>query len=305
YAIEQDILAFHVESWQELGVIDDIARLKKRVAEVALRVNPNIAIEGHPYISTATAIDKFGMDWDTVQQAFENMRDFPNLRLVGLHAHLGSQITSVEPYAKLVRFMSGAITDLRAQGAELDYLNIGGGIGVSYRHVLEPPSPQCGDLSVDGILLPLRDDLAQLECKITIEPGRVLVAEAGVLVTQVLYRKVSHGKPFVIVDAGMNDLVRPTLYDAYHEILPLEETTSEREQVDVVGPLCESGDFLAKGRTLPKLQRGDYLAVMTVGAYGFTLSSNYNARLRPAEVLVDGGDYRVIREPGKIENLWA
>jgi diaminopimelate decarboxylase len=305
YALENEILAFNVESLEELQVIDDIARSKNRTARVAVRVNPNIAIESHPYISTATSVDKFGMDWNTVQQVFESIRDFPNLHLVGLHAHLGSQITSVEPYADLVRFMSDAISDLRAHGGEFNYLNIGGGIGVRYHDVLEPPNEQTDDRSIDEIFGEIRDDLARLKCKIIMEPGRALVAEAGALVTKVLYRKVSHSTPFLIVDAGMNDLIRPSLYAAYHEILPLKETGSELEQVDVVGPVCESGDFLAKARTLPKLKRGDRLAVMTAGAYGFTLSSNYNARPRPAEVLVDGGRYRIIRERGKIENLWA
>ncbi len=309
YALEQNILTLNVESFEELQVVNAIANSRQRVAPVAIRLNPDIDIKGHPYISTGKAVDKFGIDIETAKQIFKKINDFPNIKLTGLHCHIGSQITHIEPYRQVVKFLKRIVQNVKALGHEIKYVDIGGGMGVRYKNVFqdnlktEDSDPE-DVLSVENFAKNLLIDLRDMGCKIIIEPGRALVAEAGILVTKVLYRKESKGKQFVVVDAGMNDLIRPSHYGAYHEIVPVTKSADKMQQVvDVVGPICETGDFLARDRMLPVGRRGELLAVMTVGAYGFTLSSNYNARPKPAEVLVNGSHFSTIREIEKIENL--
>jgi diaminopimelate decarboxylase len=303
YALQQKILSFNVESLEELRVINEIAKLLKTRAPVAIRLNPDIDIQGHPHISTGKSADKFGIDIAAARELFRTFRSFSNIELIGLHCHVGSQITDSAPYRQVVKILDNLTSELRALGNQLSYVDLGGGLGVRHEDVFRGLS--AGDLDISQLIDELRPGLQKMTCKIIFEPGRALVAEAGVLVTKILYQKETHGKRFVIVDAAMNDLIRPSLYGAYHEIVPVQRGAGQPTQVDVVGPVCESGDFLGRDRCLPELKRGDLLAVMTAGAYGFTLSSNYNARPRPAEVLVDGANLRVIRERGKIENLWS
>jgi diaminopimelate decarboxylase len=310
YALEQGVLAFNVESFEELTVINEIAKTLKRKAPISIRVNPNIDIHGHPYISTGTSVDKFGIEITKSKQIFHDLATFSNVKLVGLHCHLGSQITELKPYVEVTQLLAELVEEIGALGIRLTFVDIGGGLGVRYKNVFQDHAPSQATDS-EGLLTPenlvngILPNLKRMNCKIIFEPGRFLVAEAGILVTRVLYCKEAQGKHFMVVDAGMNDLIRPSLYDAYHEIIPVKKTTRGGLKVDVVGPICESGDFLAKDRWLPSVQRGDLLAIMTAGAYGFSLSSNYNARPRPAEVLVNGEKFKIIRARGTLENLWS
>jgi len=303
YALRENILAFHVESLAELHVINTIAESMNAVARVALRVNPNIDIHGHPYISTGRAQDKFGIELAEVRDIIHGMDSYANLSLIGLHFHNGSQITESAPYIKTIEIAGDLLGELRQAGIELHYVDIGGGVAVRYEHVFSQGDEGVG-ITPQSLIEELLPSLKSLGCKILFEPGRSLVAEAGCLITKVLYEKETSGKRFLIVDASMTELIRPSLYQAYHEIVPLRGQQAPEIPYDVVGPVCESGDFLARDRMLPPTRRGDYLAVMTCGAYGFSLSSNYNARVRPAEVLVDGDRYSVIRPRGEWEHLW-
>ena len=301
YAIEKEILAFNTESLQEISVINKIAEELKAITQVAIRINPNIDVHGHPYIATGRAEDKFGIELEEARAILKDLKRFPHIKVIGFHCHLGSQIMNVNPYFEAIKVLKDLIEEVRSLGIFPKFVDIGGGLGVQY--VLSENSQSKKALSSNDLISQLLPKLKELECKIIFEPGRSLIAEAGVLVTKVLFTKQTKGKLFVIVDAGMNDLIRPSLYNAYHEIIPIRKTLNEKVCVDVVGPICESGDFLARDRLLPQVQRGDILAVMTAGAYGYSLSSNYNARPRPAEILVDMDGYTVIRERQKVENL--
>jgi len=309
YALEQDILSFNVESKQELEVLNEISgRLNKR-ARVELRINPNIDIHGHPYISTGKSENKFGVDLDSIPALMASLKAMQHVDLVGLHCHTGSQIMNSAPYLATIKVLSALRETFKADGIELTSIDIGGGIGVQYENVLTADPPGRSDPfdadAPDRILNPLVPELAKLNCKVIFEPGRALVANTGILVSRVLFTKETRGKHFIVVDSGMTELIRPSLYNAYHDIVPLKQHNGEVIRADVVGPICESGDFLAKERALPRLERGDLIAVMTTGAYGFSLSSNYNARPRPAEVLVDGKEFDIVRERGKVRNLWT
>jgi diaminopimelate decarboxylase len=306
YALQKNILAFNVESLEELAVINDIASESRKTAPVALRINPNIDIHGHPYISTGKAADKFGIELPAARSIIRDFGRYPHLQLVGLHCHVGSQITEIAPYVEVVKTLTEIAAETRQAGHSLVYIDIGGGLGISYKNVFGEGADVATEKSIDLVQLVerVRRDLESLGCKIIFEPGRALVAESGILVTRVLFQKESQGKHFVIVDAAMNDLIRPSLYGAYHDIVPVTQHHGELSIADVVGPICESGDFLGRDRQLPPLNRGDLLAIMTAGAYAYVLSSNYNARPRPAEVLVDGANYRLIREGGSVERLW-
>ncbi|MFQ5631904.1 MAG: diaminopimelate decarboxylase family protein, partial [bacterium] len=228
--------------------------------------------------------------------------------LIGLHAHLGSQISEIAPYAVLGRKMRSLANNVRSHGHALQYLDIGGGLGVDYMQpiTMKPGSRGTGNLAIDPkeVAAVLLESLADLDLQLIFEPGRALVASAGLLLTKVLYLKETAGKRFIIVDAGISELLRPSLYKAYHAIVPAVLQNSDTVLADVVGPICESGDFFARDRELPAVERGDMLAVLTAGAYGFSLSSNYNARPRPAEILISGQGCKIIREREKIENIW-
>jgi len=310
FALKHDIFAFNVESTEELAVIDAIAGRMGRKARIALRVNPDIDASTHPYISTGLKSNKFGIDIAVAAEVFTYAHSLPNLHVDGIHTHIGSQILKLDPFVQTAQKVVKLVADLRASGINIQHIDFGGGYGVTYKNAVKHPllpseettaadeAPMNGEFI--GAVLPI---LRSAGCKIVIEPGRSIVANTGILVTKVLYRKDNGVKKFVIVDAGMNDLIRPSLYQAYHQIVPLTLKEGERESVDVVGPVCETGDFFARERTLPHVQRGDMLAILTAGAYGFSFTSHYNARPALAEVLVNGDKVRVIRERERIEDL--
>ncbi|MDZ7266443.1 MAG: diaminopimelate decarboxylase [candidate division KSB1 bacterium] len=307
--LQAGIRGFNVESEAELAVINALARQHDRVAPVALRVNPNIDIHGHPYISTGRQADKFGVELPRAQALLGRLHEFPHVRLVGLHMHIGSQITETAPFAAVGRAMAELARQALALGHRLEYLDVGGGLGVIYENVIPlaaQTAPTAGlALAPAQVAELLLSPLRSFGCEILFEPGRALVATSGVLVTRVLYVKETQGRKFLVVDAGMSELIRPSLYQAHHQIVPLRFTAAAPEKYDVVGPICESGDFLAKERNLPAVQRGDLLAVMTAGAYGFSLSSNYNARPRPAEVIVDGREILLSRPRERLDQIWV
>lgn len=299
YAINADILAFNVESRQELEVVAGLAREMGKVAPIAIRINPDIDIEGHPYLTTGKKANKFGIEMREARECYLWAAGQGSLKVVGIHSHVGSMIKKPDPYRKSVETLIEFVQDLKSHGIELEHIDIGGGLGVDYERVLsDSGSPflmQPEDITEQ--VLPL---IKETGLELLFEPGRSIVGPNGCLLTRVLYTKETKGKKFVIVDAAMNDLIRPSLYGAYHAILPLDRKEGESEVVDVVGAICESGDFLAKDRELQKVERGDLLAVMTAGAYGYALASNYNTRPRPVEVLIDAGQSFVIRERERI-----
>jgi diaminopimelate decarboxylase len=288
-ALDADILMFNVESTAELRAIDDVAAEAGRKARVALRINPDIDPKTHPYISTGLKKSKFGISAERALDEFKTASALRHIDVVGVHAHIGSQLTDVAPFVDSLKKVLGLVETLKTHGASIRYLNIGGGLGITYSDET-PPLPK----ELANAISPL---LRDLKCVLIMEPGRVIVGNAGVLLTKVLYTKDGEAKKFVIVDAAMNDLIRPSLYGAYHDIKPVRQASSagKTTTVDVVGPVCESGDFLAKDRPMPETGAGELLAVMSAGAYGFVMSSNYNSRPRVPEVLVKDGDVHVIR----------
>jgi diaminopimelate decarboxylase len=312
-ALKANIHTFNVESLEELRVINDIASAMGVCARIAIRVNPDVDAKSHPYISTGLKENKFGIDMADAREAFVYAASHPALEVVGIHVHIGSQITSLDPFIKAARSIVKFIGSLRVKsGIMLQHLNFGGGQGIHYRnvvrHPLLPPDP-LGDESeyvpslseFVGAVLPILD---QTGLKIIFEPGRAIVANACALLASVLYTKSNSLKNFVITDTGMSELIRPCLYEAYHQVAPLTLDPNEsRKEVDIVGPICETSDFLAQKREMPNLKRGDAIAVLCAGAYGYTLASNYNLRPRAAEVLVDGDEYHLIRERERIEDV--
>ena len=296
-ALSAGILMFNVESLEELEALAEVAKKLNKPAPFALRVNPDVDPQTHPYISTGLKKNKFGIPEELVIPIYKKAKENPYLKPVGLDAHIGSQITSIAPFKDALYRLKKIWEELINLGLEPKYLDLGGGLGIIYNEE-EPPLPQ---EYAEAIIQEAKD----LKATIILEPGRVIVGNAGILVTKVLYTKENISKKFVIVDAGMNDLIRPAFYQAYHKIIPVEETFAEEEVVDVVGPICESSDFLAKERKLPRVKREDLLAVMSAGAYGFVMSSNYNSRPRCPEILVDGNKYFVVRRRETIEDLIA
>ena len=295
FALKSNILMFNVESSHELKKINEVAGSLGVKARVALRVNPDIDPKTHPYISTGLKKSKFGIAIKNALEEYQLASALPNIEIIGIHKHIGSQITEIAPFADAMKRITGIVKELKESGIDIKYIDAGGGLGIRYDDE-EPPHPK----ELGNVLLPLIKDTG---CTLILEPGRVLTGNAGMLLTKVLYLKTGEVKNFVIVDAGMNDLIRPSLYEAHHEILPVEKRAGESFTADVVGPICESGDFLAKDRKLMKPETGDLLAVMSAGAYGFTMSSNYNSRPRVAEVMVDGDTYTVIRKRESYEDL--
>jgi diaminopimelate decarboxylase len=296
YALQSDILMFNVESPEELQHIDKVAGMMGMRARVALRINPDIDPQTHPYISTGLKKSKFGIGADRALEEFEAAEKLPHTEVVGVHSHIGSQLTQVTPFVDALKKAIALIQTLQAKGIHIQYLNIGGGLGITYSDET-PPHPQ----ELAKAISPL---LQTVSCQIIMEPGRSIVGNAGILVTKVLYNKVGENKRFIIVDAAMNDLLRPSLYEAHHDIQTVKKNESSIvHTADVVGPICESGDFLAKDRKMPQSQPGDLLAVMSAGAYGFTMASNYNSRPRVPEVLVKGKDTLVIRTRESYEDL--
>ncbi len=295
YALSEGILCFNVESIPELEAMDRIAGDMGKVAPVAFRVNPDVDPKTHPYISTGLNENKFGIPISGALDAYMMADDMKNVRIIGIDAHIGSQITSVGPFVESAEKLVAFVERLHSRNIKLENVDIGGGLGIRYSDE-DPPSPE----EWVGAISPI---LERSGCRVIFEPGRSMVGNAGILVTAVLYTKKTPSKTFVIVDAGMNDLIRPAFYGSHHEILSVEGKGGTPEIVDVVGPICESGDFLAKGREIPLPQSGGLLAVMSAGAYGFTMSSNYNSRPRCAEVLVREGQAEVVRERESYSDL--
>lgn len=294
-AIQAGIMMFNIESEQELGVINERAGELGERAPISIRVNPDVDPMTHPYISTGMKKNKFGIDVEASMSQYLRARDMENIEIVGVDCHIGSQLTDLSPFLDAVDRLKTLVEKLAGHGIALKYLDLGGGLGITYSDE-EPPHPR-------DYCRAITDAVGPLGLKLIFEPGRVIVGNTGVMVATVLFRKETKDKTFIVVDAGMNDLIRPALYGAYHDIRPLEAVNGARETVDVVGPICESGDFLARDRELPELSRGDLIAVMSAGAYGFTMSSNYNSRTRPPEVLVDGAKYYVVLKRQSYEDL--
>jgi len=300
-ALNKDILAFNVESEQEIEIINTIAERLGKVAKILLRLNLDIDAGTHAYISTSRKQNKFGVPSHKAGEILNKAQQLSNIEVRGIHSHIGSQKTSIESFVAAATALRTIVNELRAQQIPVHDLDFGGGFGVQYHGVMVDPQlpyekSETKAPPVASFIEAVLPILKETGCNISIQPGRSIIANPGVLLTKVLYRKETEEKTFIIVDAGMNDLIRPSLYQAHHQIVPLELKNSKFESVDVVGPCCESGDFLATDRAMPQLGRGDELAVLCAGAYGFVLSSNYNARLRPAEVLVDGEHSEIIRE---------
>lgn len=298
--LQAGILLFNVESEQELDVMQAVASRLGIRAPVAFRVNPDVDPKTHAYISTGLAKNKFGIPIAEAMSTYQRAKSMPNIEVMGISCHIGSQLTEVSPFIDSLLKIRAFIERLSKQGICISYLDLGGGLGVRYQDE-EPPHPT-------EYAAAIMEEMGETGCILILEPGRVIVGNAGILVSRVLYTKKSQTKNFVIVDAGMNDLARPSLYKAFHDIVPVEReaassTESPRVTADVVGPICETGDFLAQDRELPVFNAGDLIAVMSSGAYGFSMSSNYNSRPRVPEVLVNGGDFFVIRERETHETL--
>lgn len=309
YALKENIHSLNVESAPELQAISKVAMRLQSKARISLRINPDISAESHPYITTGLQSNKFGIPAARALETFRYAASLQNIEVMGVHVHIGSQITKVDPFVATAKFIADLVEKARQEGIQLNHIDFGGGIGTRYFNAIQNEALPKEDAAQDSIPAPADVVAAVLPiltptgCSVWLEPGRSMVADAGVLLTQVLYLKENGTKKFVVVDAGMNDLLRPSLYDAHHQIVPLTLDTYEHGKVDVVGPICESGDFLARERELSKVKQSDYLAVLTAGAYGFVNTSNYNARLRPAEILVNGERVRVIRKREGFEDL--
>ncbi|HYK23691.1 MAG TPA: diaminopimelate decarboxylase [Candidatus Acidoferrum sp.] len=312
YALEQGVCSFNVESEAELDHIDRIARSKETRAPVALRMNPDVDSHTHQYISTGSHENKFGIALDRVSAVYEQAAKMPNLEIVGVQMHIGSQIAEAKPFASAIGKVAPIVRELKSKYG-IKFLSIGGGMGIIYQRALESGSGKWWqEHSSESFAFSVRDyagaivpPLRELDIRILVEPGRFLVGNGGVLLTRVRYIKKTGAKKFAIVDAGMNDLIRPALYQSYHEIVPVAEPskTKSTEKIDIVGPVCESGDFFALNREMPEVQEGDLLAIMSVGAYGFVMASNYNSRPFPAEALVRGDQFALIRKRQTWEDL--
>lgn len=294
-ALENGILMFNVESEQELHAINEVAITHACRAPVALRVNPNINPKTHPYITTGMKKSKFGIQIEDALRIYKSAGKMRGVEILGVDCHIGSQLTQVRPFVDALKKVVTLISELRKAGIAIRYLDLGGGLGIRYNDEL-PPSPA-------EYAKAMKKELKGLDLTLIFEPGRVMMGNAGILVTEVLYRKDRDNKKFLIVDAAMNDLIRPSFYDSYHDMIPVVKKRRTHAKVDVVGPVCESGDFLALNRKLPLLAPGELLAVMSAGAYGFSMASNYNSRPRACEVLVQGKKFYVIRKRETLEDL--
>lgn len=288
YALETGIRMFNVESMDELEMLNIRAAALNKKAAIAIRVNPNVDPKTHPYISTGLAKNKFGISIEGAYQAYAAAKDMANIEITGIDCHIGSQLTETQPFADALANILQLVDHMRDElGVTLKCIDMGGGLGIRY-NAEQPPTP-------DDYAKAVLPQLAGRGLSLILEPGRNLVGNAGVLLTQVLYQKTNDIKHFVIVDAGMNDLLRPTLYEAYHKILPVEQKTGPAIKVDIVGPICETGDFLAADREIQQPANGDLLAVMSAGAYGMTMASNYCSRLKAAEVMVKDDQFAIVR----------
>ena len=300
-ALSADILLFNVESEAELEILSQRATAAGKTAKLALRVNPDVFAETHPYISTGLREHKFGIAIERARDVYRRAAQLPGLEPAGVSVHIGSQIRSVEPFQQALLRVRGLVEELRSDGLNIRYIDGGGGFGIEYGTGAFDPAA-----SVAAYAFAIRVALDGLNAHLLLEPGRFLVAQAGALLTRVLYTKQNGAKHFVITDAAMNDLIRPALYQAHHEILPVIADASRPNQTaDIVGPVCETGDFFARDRTTPELRAGDLAVLLDAGAYGMSLASHYNTRVHPAEVLIEAGHPRLIRRRETLDNLLA
>ena len=295
FALKSNILLFDVDSEAELHLLNKVAHSLGKRAKVVLRVNPDLNPQTHPYLATSLKESKFGFDFDQALDGYKLARDLKNIKIAGIHMHIGSQITSLEPFVEGLDKIISLMGELKKMGIAIEYINVGGGLGIVYLDE-EPPG-------LDNYAQVLVPKLLELNIKGIFEPGRVLMGNAGILVTKVLYRKETAKKIFIVVDSGMNDFVRPAFYQAQHRIEPVRKKEEKEEVVDIVGPICESADFFARDKKFPKVETGELLSIFGAGAYGFSMASNYNFRCRPAEVLVSGENYFVIRQRETYEDL--
>ncbi|MES2507002.1 MAG: diaminopimelate decarboxylase [Verrucomicrobiota bacterium] len=311
YALEQGVYCINAESEAELRYINQVAGEIGKKAPVAVRVNPNVDAKTHAKITTGKSENKFGIEFENILEVYGRVAtEMPNLQIKGLQMHIGSQLTSVDPFVEAVKKVVPLVQEVKDKYG-IQFFSIGGGIGINYKQSLDSgdegwwqENSEVHPLTVQAYADAVVPHLAPLGLRILCEPGRFMVGNAGVLLTKVLYEKRGAAKTFKIVDAGMNDLIRPTLYEGWHMITPLKQPTTDAvEKVDVVGPICETGDFLAQNREIPLVNEGDYLAVLSAGAYGFTMASNYNTRPMPAEILVDGDKATVVRERQTLEDV--
>jgi diaminopimelate decarboxylase len=301
-ALKAGILLFNVESASELLVLADCASRAKTFAPIALRVNPDVSAKTHPYISTGLHEHKFGIPISHARELYRQASLAKYLRVAGVSVHIGSQITEVQPFSDAMERVAQLVRELRAASHNIAYIDAGGGLGISYEGADGSRFSTRVVQYAQALLRPLRG----MELHLLVEPGRSIVGPAGVLLTRILYKKANHSKKFLVVDAGMNDLIRPSLYQAHHEIVPLMTSAraGKQEKVDVVGPVCETGDFFARDRDMHEAKEGDLLAILDTGAYGMALASNYNSRPKPAEVLVDGKSAKLIRRRETTSELW-
>lgn len=314
YALEQGIYSFNVESAEELAYLNEVAGELGVIAPAAVRVNPNVDAKTHKYISTGKSENKFGVDFEAIAGLYDHAAaNLPHIRMRGLQMHIGSQLTSISPFIEAVEKVTPLAKSLKEKHG-IEFWSIGGGIGIIYKESLasgsidwwENQTEEERPLTIERYGKEMVPRLKDLGLKILLEPGRFIVGNAGVLLTRCLYEKKGSAKTFKIVDAGMNDLIRPALYEGHHEIVPLKQPASDvRAPVDVVGPICESGDFFCQDRALPDIQAGDTIALMSAGAYGFAMASNYNTRPLPAEVLVEGSTATVIRKRQTLDDVIA
>ena len=297
-ALNAGILMFNVESSQELEAINERAGILGVKAPISIRVNPDVDPKTHPYISTGLKKNKFGIAVEAAIEEYHRAKRMPNIEILGVDCHIGSQITQVGPFADAVDRLKSMIVRLKKEGIDIRYLDIGGGLGITYNDEAPPQPSEYAEAFIGSV--------KELGCTLILEPGRLIVGNAGVLLTRVLYTKEGENKRFAIIDAGMNDLIRPSLYGSFHDVKAVKQAKAEELRFgDLVGPICESSDFLVKDRDIPVFMQGDLVSVMSAGAYGFTMSSNYNARPRAAEVLVNNDRYSVVRRRETYDDLVA
>jgi len=308
YALDQHVYSFNIESEAELDYVNQIAASKNQRAAIALRVNPDVAAPTHKYIATGQSENKFGVPLDRAATVYERAAKMPNIIIRGIQMHIGSQITEAAPFVDAIETIAPLVGELKSQYA-LEFFSIGGGLGIAYESSIASGradwwvANRSHPLTIRDYANAIVSPLEKIGLRILLEPGRLLVGNGGVLLTRVRYIKESGHKKFAIVDAGMNDLIRPALYGSYHEIVPLKESHTVTSKIDVVGPVCESGDFFAQEREMPPVQAGDLLAIMSAGAYGFVMASTYNSRPLPAEAIVNGDKIALIRKRQKLDDL--
>jgi diaminopimelate decarboxylase len=295
FALTSNICMFNVESEQELQTLNTIAGNMDSKATVALRINPEVEAKTHPYITTGKSENKFGISLDDAVHTYELTRQLKNIDVKGISCHIGSQLTDIDPFLDALQKLKGILRELKKMAFDIQFLNLGGGLGITYDDE-EPPHPI-------EYAMALKKILGNDAITLILEPGRVIIGNAGILITRVLYTKSTKHKKFVVVDAGMNDLIRPALYNSFHAIQPVQTIRSEMVVADLVGPVCETSDFFAKDREMPAFQSGDLVAIMSAGAYSFSMASNYNSRPRPAEVMVKGNRFSIIRSQETYDDL--